>query len=435
MKRALLGLLGALVVLLGNTAGAAELVGWNFKRYLTMEFFKALSDDQAYDWLSAADGNILVENIVVQRNGRRITFNAPAAQVHWPNFYMQYPNMNIIEWLEFNDDYRPHVEKFNYSNLGEWMPDGYCFYSPGTKVKGFEFTSLTKIEFESHSKNSPGGVRYNARTRWGTGQSLMGSGETYYTSDHKRDADIWLGACWQTSKITEYVFLPYGPYMTRADGKVFLGNALRGSALAYYENTQVPNYTGFTYEGYTESELVAECTEVLCPGYGGGSTGTNPGAGGSTGGTTTPPCTRSDGTTSGNPYDCAPTDNETSCSIINLPCNFKKAFIPRDNFLQYEVPKIFSKQWNLPTQVVDEITVNLPIYGKVGLNFAGLTMNSTFQGMLKLMAAFASLFWLLNFFGIPNILGNARGSSDIPESVYKAGRMAHRVNKRNGRVK
>lgn len=62
-----------------------------------------------------------------------------------------------------------------------------------------------------------------------------------------------------------------------------------------------------------------------------------PASSGGTGGTTgtSSACTKADGTTSGNPYDCAPVDTSVNCSIIDIPCNFKKLFIPTKNLDDY----------------------------------------------------------------------------------------------------
>lgn len=111
---------------------------------------------------------------------------------------------------------------------------------------------------------------------------------------------------------------------------------------------------------------------------------TGTGGTGGTGGTTVnapPPCKRSDGSTSGNPYDCAPRDSEVNCSVIDIPCNFRKFFLPSDNWNMRYRTELDKFRDRMPFAVMTAFSSNAygggegePMHSYSGVPFCTLTV-------------------------------------------------------------
>lgn len=153
-------------------------------------------------------------------------------------------------------------------------------------------------------------------------------------------------------------------------------------------------------------------------------------SGGSTtpGGSTTnnPACTRTDGSTSGNPYDCAP--SEEGCVVVQLICMFKKAFIPRDGFLQniYSAPSL-TQMADLPIIAVDYWEFEFK-GEKVKLDFSIFQIPDAVKIFVSAIIYWRYFYWLMEFFGLPLPFGNPRsshtGNIDISRDMYESFRTA-----------
>lgn len=150
----------------------------------------------------------------------------------------------------------------------------------------------------------------------------------------------------------------------------------------------------------------ATCTPEICPALVAASTAP-PGAGtGGTGGTGgAAACTKPDGTTSGNPYDCAPQDAELKCSILDIPCNLRKLFIPSSDWFKTKLTKRdLGFNVNLPVTIVNSWDLDVTIAGKqikTGINFKGLEISEKGKDQYRFMMFWGTFLFLLSYIGVP----------------------------------
>lgn len=427
MKTRALSVLGALVLLLfGSIAGAQELMTPLYRSYLVARAIDRMSNEQASLWFTMAENTTATEPIRVQlENNVTVTFNSTTNM--WLESRLKYSNKDYNYMMGFNDDHAPRGGVAQFPGADNiWTYEGYCYLLP----KAYYSVSinnptdqLLKVNIESKKKEEYGSFLYTVQI------SSLTSTSTAVLTSLNRDSSVpnraladFVGTlCYKrVDKVVPFASLPYTGVLSPAEWIKRVSDI----PSSFLKAGGKVNTADVTIVGLSEAQLAEPCTPTLCQGYvppgGGGGESPPPG----TGGTSAPACTQPDGTTSGNPYDCAPTDNENSCSIINLPCNLKFFFIPRENFLADQIPQLITQNFNMPTQVTDKIEMDIPLLGKpvkVGLDFSNLMMNEVFQGLIKLMCAFSCLYWLLNFFGIPNPLGgSARGNGDLNSAVKTA---------------
>lgn len=418
-------MLGALVLLLSSMASALEFTN---RRFLAVETIKTLTNSEAYDLLRALSRgtNVPDRTIPIPSINKTVVITDSIRAV-MPAAFPKYTTPTYLEFMRWRNAHTTTFSGFQY-NGGS---DGICWQRKNTNIGVSETGSWQAVTFSS---GQPDYYKAYVHITSSSGPYTWYSGESAYPN-HGDKITSFLGECFNANTFTFYDYFTANDVYT--DLPIFVtpsasevgGAAVRASLQAYYQEEQTPSYAPFQFVGYSDAELDSACSFASCP-----TTGT-PGTGGGTpgtGGTSTPPCTKDDGNISGNPYDCAPVDNENNCSIIDLPCNLKWLFIPREDFFTSQLPEIFTKSFDMPLQVTDRIEFNIPFLGKdipMGLNFGQWTMNNTFQGIIKLVCGFSCLYWLLNFFGIPNVFGNTAGSSALHDSYTKAGQITE-----NGRL-
>lgn len=424
-------LVGALVLLLLQSGAGAQSSTVTFRKYLAREAFKKYTDDQAdslYRATSVGISNFVT--LTVFTNSYEVKFDTRHAKSLWDSIHPKYVIDGVLDWKKYNSDHASTFAAFAYgrgSASGPW-PDGKCYFTPGTVVQSINIPQtldrLTKIEFTSYSVLTSGGARYGAFAA-AVGGSKNTFNETYYTSDHTTALNQHLNACWKgidfyTYGTVGYVGIPYP--------KLFFGQTLRSLFPLYYDAEPVVSFDGLTFVGLTEAELDRSCTEALCPGY--QTPVSNPGvpAPPSSG---APPCEKADGTTSGNPYDCAPTDSELNCSIIDLPCNLRKLFIPRKDFITGKLQnREHGVNLNIPVTIVNQWCVNVKIVSEsensVCLDFTRLSLDEKTKDQYRFMIFWGTFLWLLHFLGVPFLgsrqtAGNtARGMADSVNDIGNA---------------
>lgn len=189
--------------------------------------------------------------------------------------------------------------------------------------------------------------------------------------------------------------------------------------------------------GYTacwiQDAVNAELTKAFANGYrqitASGQPDTSPFSSGTTGGSTptattepSPACTKADGTTSGNPYDCAPSDAETLCGIIDIPCNLKKLFIPRSEFLNEKLKGGVGLTVKFPITVAESWMFPVTLAGQtfdVGLSFAAFDLGESAKDQFRFLAWWGAFLFLLAYIGLP-IVGGRRGMADAGREAIEA---------------
>lgn len=422
MRLRALPLLGALVVLLGSvgsTAGAQTII-FTVKRYAAIQSFKAMTDEQAMAWIKTAEGvNPQVVSVTIPSINRIVKWIG--ANGMWSSINQKYPNENILAWKSFDAQHVSTLAGLGGGGDNTYSSLGKCYVTPGfnTTLVRSNGGPLINTSQGLEPLELFGKLGYSGGKTWAYQVGLLNEtvqmppGTTNYLSDFSsRYADITKG-CYVGGGIYDFSQLPYGPVVQPLP---YLGNALRGAAIAYYEGEQTPSYDGLVIEGYTDSDLLAECTAALCPGYTPGGGGTDPGTGG-TGGTTTPACTKPDGSTSGNPYDCAPKDEDTKCSFIDIPCNLKYLFIPRKEFLSEKLKDGVGLTVKFPLTVTDKWTTNITFAGTtfpVGADFSTLEWNEEAKDQFRFYAWWATFLFLLSYLGVP-FLNGKKGMADAAQ--------------------
>lgn len=158
-------------------------------------------------------------------------------------------------------------------------------------------------------------------------------------------------------------------------------------------------------------------------GGGSGGTGGTPGGTPGTGST----CTTSSGSTSTNQYDCAPKDTETSCSILDIPCNLKKLFVPAPDYFKKTLNNVsLSEKLHLPIRSVDHWDIQVKFMG-TDIQTIPLVFDDFFtedaRKMLLYLERICIFFWVLNTLGLPNPFGRSVGGAD---AAIRAGAQQYR---------
>lgn len=431
MKNRALSTLGALVLLSavsGNTAGAASLFA-----NAVAENFSGFTNSQIDTMLNNYDKTHLINetgplDLTAGTYKGNITYIEPefSQYIIGAIYSGEITDEEFTAWKKF----RSTITVIDSWGFGDTVPSpmqktGECYirtsarsFKGGTEPIDSKYELWTGTAYE-------GGTRYKIslkRVKPGMDAVEVAHAESNYLQDDImpiiRD---WTDRCVRRDEITltawrDGVF-PVPTARPIADNVRGAGVALIRQSVTGDAFNVVPGIR--LGPPATASELAQAAPDTLPPP---GSGEPAPGGGGSG----SPPCTKDDGNVSGNPYDCAPVDNVNNCSIIDLPCNIKWAFIPREDFFTQQLPEIFTRSFNMPIQVTDRIEVDIPFMDqtfRAGLNFNGLVMNDVFQGIVRLMCAFSCLYWLLNFFGIPNLFGGSvKGSSEVKTAIQRSRR-------------
>lgn len=215
---------------------------------------------------------------------------------------------------------------------------------------------------------------------------------------------------------------------THVEWNRFLGSAML-EALAYVNPNlaELQSKYGVVFNGF--SPVDGGGGFLQAPPAGGG-TGTGTGTG-----STPPPttCTKAgDTVTTTNQYDCAPKDAETSCTVLDIPCNLKKLFIPNTDRLKAMMSaQNLTQTLQMPTRVVDEWEFKLKMPGDVvrtfKIDFRPYIIPEEAMVGIKFVIGVALLLWAVNFTGIPNPLGGKAGGAG--EAVgFVADRVQDKIN-------
>lgn len=117
-----------------------------------------------------------------------------------------------------------------------------------------------------------------------------------------------------------------------------------------------------------------------------------------------------------NPAPTYPIDPQVNCSIIDIPCNLRKVFIPTASFMQ-------SKLTNLTESIGIGITIRdtyvlekvVPSWNNqspatdMTLDFSLLVLPAGYMAVIGVVLKLAAFFWLLGFMGLPTFRGVAGG--------------------------
>lgn len=132
------------------------------------------------------------------------------------------------------------------------------------------------------------------------------------------------------------------------------------------------------------------------------------------------------------------TDEGSSCSLIDIPCNFRYLFIPDNDWLQNKLndTDIGVNGSFVPIQIVDDITLgtfkvyptNVQFQAKLNFNFFKPT--EMFTDMMRFLAWWAAFFWALNYLGFP-VIASMKGGA-LLEDREKASRMGRSISKGMG---
>lgn len=113
-------------------------------------------------------------------------------------------------------------------------------------------------------------------------------------------------------------------------------------------------------------------------------------------------CTTTTGTKTNNQYDCNPSDTETQCNVLNLPCNLKRLFIPRNDFIQDKIDNMdFGINIDFPVKSVDSWSVKIDDHTTISIDFGLLKLSEETKDQLRFMIFWGCLLWILRFVGVP----------------------------------
>lgn len=414
-----LSIVGASVLLVA--AGNAGAIEFNVKRFVVIDAFSRMTDEQALLYLRNADLKVSTGvDVNAGPYSRTVKFNSNASA--WQAMTLKFPNSNVTLWKKWDQD---HKDRANPAYSGpDFVEDGPCYLLPKAELTATfvnkSDTQLLKVMMMSRAKPADYGLMYAIQVVEGPNVVSIGS-SSYDINSRSGALAQFKTKCLQTpTKITDWAYATWNDILIGGQ-PAWLGNTLRGAAVEYYTREEYPDYSGIEIIGYTESDLLAACTTVSCPGY------TPPPAGGETppptSGTTTPACTKPDGTTSGNPYDCAPTDNQTKCSLIDIPCNLKSLFIPRKDFLSQKLKDGIGLTVKFPLTVSDSWMTDITFGGKtfpVGADFSTLTWNEETKDQFRFFAWWSTFLFLLGYLGVPFLNGKRGMAESAKDSTVGA---------------
>jgi hypothetical protein len=225
--------------------------------------------------------------------------------------------------------------------------------------------------------------------------------------------------------------------------KSYDGNILRICADEWNGNVISKLDSGFSYQvktgGLTFETMVnsgmltysVDPTPVVVeppPGGTGSGSGTGTGTGSGTGSGSTVnnynnECTKADGTKTTSQVLCAPTDSETNCSILDLPCVLRKLLIPDPQRIKDMMSvQALGKTLNLPIRSVDSWEFDLVLAGTrqhFVLDFSWMVIPDSFKNVIDAIIGASLTFWLFNYLGLPNPLGSPRGGGTVVSDTAK----------------
>lgn len=399
-------MVGALVLLLGNMASALEFTN---RRFLAIETVKTLTNAEVYDLLRATSQATPLPNrtIPIPSVNKTVVITDPIRDV----IMSALPRHTTPVYLSFMSWRNAHSTTFaGFQYAGG--PDGVCWQRAGTVLSSVETNSWQAAEFSS---GKPDYYKAYVTIRTSSGPYTWYSGESSY-KDHDGKVVPFVNQCFNADKFTFYDYFTAGNvytdlplYMTPSPSEVG-GGAVRASLQSYYENEQTPSYAPFQFVGYSDAQLDSACSFAACPSTGNPS---DPGPGGPP----APACTRPDGSTSGNPYDCAPKDEDTKCAFIDIPCNLKYLFIPRKDFLTEKLKDGVGLTVKFPITITNEWKADIKFAGhtfKAGASFDMLNWSEETKDQFRFYAWWSTFLFLLSYLGVPFMAGK-RGMADAAQ--------------------
>lgn len=109
-----------------------------------------------------------------------------------------------------------------------------------------------------------------------------------------------------------------------------------------------------------------------------------------------------------------PTDNNTRCSIIDIPCSLRMLFIPSDGFLTDRLNQGVGINVNIPITASQGWFTNITFAGqtfRVGADFSPFTFNEQTLDQFRFYAWWSTFLFLLAYLGVP-FLGGRKGMAD-----------------------
>ena len=130
-------------------------------------------------------------------------------------------------------------------------------------------------------------------------------------------------------------------------------------------------------------------------------------------------------------HEEAPADESTGCSILDIPCNLRTLFIPRDNYLQSRIDAINASESPLPIAPVSRIAFGIPVregvphwlhastfaidFGDTYREGVGYTSDDSprlLVQVLKFLAGIQVLGFAMRYLGLPHLLVNRVSGED-----------------------
>lgn len=131
-------------------------------------------------------------------------------------------------------------------------------------------------------------------------------------------------------------------------------------------------------------------------------------------------CTTASGSTTTNQFECAPTNDETKCSVLDIPCNLKKLFVPDPDFFGklFDADKV-SHQLELPVVITN--TWDFQLLGeRVSFDWRTIVIPDLVKDMIIGVLYVRQGFWVMSFLGMPLPFGSPSGGGAIPGQIGDA---------------
>lgn len=370
-------------------------------QYEAIQAFRRLDVQQANAYArsgSTQNVKILLESAVVSITARPELFEKLISG--------KYTTSDYRKKVAFDNDHVTTFGGYNYSSVGSWSSDGVCWLLPNAKYGVYSNDSLylKKLSFFSgrELQTAPNGSTYYwyaAIPGWEQPQGKlfnMSSGRISF----RFDASI----CHGEMPFYEHVHTAYTGF---ADPDEVVRRNVITVMSHYLQDGGDMQQAGVSLRMLRDVDETTSCTSELCPDM-----------------------SSSDSTADAGRGD-APADESTGCSILDIPCNLRTLFIPRDGYLQSRIDSINASDSPLPIAPVSRIAFGIPEregvpqwlwHSDFAIDFGdsyregvGFTSNESPKlliQVLKFVAGMQVLAFAMRYLGLPYLLFNRTGGED-----------------------
>ena len=370
-------------------------------QYEAIQAFRRLDVQQANAYArpgSTQKTKVLLQDAVVSIDARPEFFEKLISE--------KYVTPDYRKKIAFDNDHVTTFSRYNYSSVGSWSSDGVCWLLPNARYEIYSNDSLYLKKLSFFSGREPQTARDGSTYYWYA--AIPGweqpQGKLFNMSSNRSSFRFDNSICHGEMPFFQHVHTAYTGF-TDSD-EVVRRNVI--TVMSHYlQDGGDVQQAGVSLRMLRDVDETTPCTPELCPDM-----------------------SSSDGTADASRGE-APVDDSTSCSILDIPCNLRTLFIPRDNYLQSRIDAINASESPLPIAPVSRIAFGIPVregvphwlhastfaidFGDSYREGVGYTSDDSprlLVQVLKFLAGIQVLGFAMRYLGLPHLLVNRVSGED-----------------------